>query len=581
MFSSTAMNLPRPRWYELLGVAAFVVYTLAVLFHRGAGMLDEFSADPDQPQAVWQYWRYRIPGAIPPGNPLTDYAFSMHAPGAWWLMMATLSTFVQPLTAAKILFVVAWLGAVVAVVVGVGAKTRNVFIGLAAGLLLVRNADFTVLIAGGYARSFGPLLTIAFVGAFLNERHRLCLAILVVQSVLYPSTVIACGLAYGAYVVLAGPMRARLQRCAGMFVAGVVILLLARVHEGRVPKEWGPIVTYEESTKMVAWGPQGRQPDVPMSRPRGDFHRNVRRAFKADPPMLLSPAAAEKYRVVVPLTIAGAGLLVVAIDRVVRSVRRRRGAVVADAPADARFPWQLLVVLAGTIAGYFLARALAWRLYYPYRILTHNWPYLLYIALPLVAYTATRALLPARRGAATALAVLLAVAPVFVVSGPGFGATGRTYRSAAGAAGLWRAIRKLPLDSMIACDRPLCDVLSVYTARPVYANRALTHAYRKGYYELSERRLLAMLRAVYATRIEDVVQFARAEGVTHFAYSMRSFQEPDGRLFEPVRKQALRWFEAGKTAGFALANPPPSAVLHRKGRYVLVDVDKLAASIAP
>ena len=91
-----------------VAAAAVLAFMIVLMALRYRGMFGEFSADGDQPQAVWHYWRYRVAGAFPPGDLMTDYAYVMHAPPVWWALMASLSTFMSPLVAAKVLNIVAW-----------------------------------------------------------------------------------------------------------------------------------------------------------------------------------------------------------------------------------------------------------------------------------------------------------------------------------------------------------------------------------------------------------------------------------------------------------------------------------------
>ena len=87
-------RLPATLGWRIAAVIATLLalaYVAAVLPPRFRFIFDDWVADPDQRQAVWQYWRYHINGAIPPGDFLTDYAFVMHAPLVWWIMMASLS----------------------------------------------------------------------------------------------------------------------------------------------------------------------------------------------------------------------------------------------------------------------------------------------------------------------------------------------------------------------------------------------------------------------------------------------------------------------------------------------------------
>ena len=97
---------PSSRPWQIARTAALLAagaYFVGVLLLRMAGAVSEWALDGDQPQAVWHYWRYHVAGAFPAGHLLTDYAFVMHAPPAWWALMASLSTAFEPALSAKIL----------------------------------------------------------------------------------------------------------------------------------------------------------------------------------------------------------------------------------------------------------------------------------------------------------------------------------------------------------------------------------------------------------------------------------------------------------------------------------------------
>lgn len=559
---------------RVVGTVAFIAYFVVVLSSRMHGAASEWAVDGDQPQAVWHYWRYHVDGALPPGHLFTDYAFVMHAPPLWWLMMATLSTFVTPILAAKILHVLSFVLLAGAITVVVGRRSEWL-LGLAAAALAIRNPDLTTVMAGGYARSFGPFLTVAFAGAFLEGRHRLCLILLVVQAALYPSVVVACGITYGVYVVLRGPMHERIRRVAGMFVAGLLVIAFGMFQSLSAPKWWGSVVSAEEAKTMPAWGPGGRTPDIPMNPPFVDIEKNIMRAYRPD------GAAIEPLRQLsqhYPWVFVSAPLLlslaVVTVDRVRR--RRRRG---PSPEPDEELPWQLLAMALGTLAAFALARLMAYRLYLPYRVLTHLLPYLLYVGVPLTAWAAARAILGtlsgSRRAAAVAIAVVVAVVPVFVARGTGISDKGRSYVSYEKDQPVWQRLRKLPKDAVIACSRYYCDYMPVFSYHRAYSSKNLAHPFRRAYYEETERRLLENSKALFANTLQEVVDFGEREGVDYFLYSTSSLKKPDRRFFEPIRKKVKTIFNERKDKGFALKTVPAEAIAWKRKGVILVDLKKL------
>jgi hypothetical protein len=268
----------------------------------------------------------------------------------------------------------------------------------------------------------------------------------------------------------------------------------------------------------------------------------------------------------------GVSLAVVAVDRV---LRRRRG-LPPPAP-DEELPWQLLALALGALGAFALARLIAYRLYLPYRVLTHVIPYVLYVATPLIAWSAARALLKDRRAFAVVVAIAIAAVPVVAARGTGLSENGRSYQSYQSDRKLWTFLRTLPHDATFACSRYYCDYIGVFSYRRAYATKNLAHPFRRGYYDETERRILENNKALYANTFEEVLAFAEREKVDYFVYSDNAFAAPDKRYFEPVRKKVKQIYAAQKSGGFALAKPPAEAVVWaRKGVYV-VDLKKLSA----
>lgn len=549
---------------------AVVAYIIGVQVQRYAGMFNEFAADGDQPQAVFQYWRYHIAGAFKPGDLVTDYAFVMHAPPLWWAMMSTLSTLMQPLLAAKVLNLVAFGLTCVAMWFCV-ARRSHAIVGLAAVVLLIRNWDFSYIIAGGYARSFGPLLTILFLTAFTAGRHRIALGLLVLQAALYPSVVIPCGIAYGTYTVVAGPMGPRLRRMAGMFAAGLLIIAFGKFQDLASPSWWGTVVTLEQAKTMPAWGPGGRVSEVPLRPFVGDLERHFNRAFHPNG-HVPSRKAAEGV-LGHPELLAGAAAITIAVSGAVTWRRRRQGRTVGDA-----FPWQIPALFLAAFCSYVLARQLAFKLYVPYRPLQHVWPYMIYAGLPLLMWSLASTLIRAR-AAAIAVTFVVSVVPMMLLFGDGLEHGPRTYAAHTANRPLYLWIRSQPIDAVFAGEIAYIDNVPLFGHHRAYMTKNMAHPFRIGYYNEAERRLREMYTALYATDLQDVVAFGAREHVDFLIVREASFANFDQRLFQPLRKQLSPVFTAGRKKGFALRNLPPSAVVYRTGDVSVVDLQKLDVAL--
>jgi hypothetical protein len=579
--SSSVASTPTPpplwqarAWWVARVVAglALLAYFVEVLQVRMAGAHKPYAIDGDQAQAVFQYWRYHHDGAMAPGHLLTDYAFVMHAPPGWWALMASLSTVVEPLVAAKVLQVVAWAGLVVAVVWAVGRRTEWI-VGMAAAALVLRSPDLMQVSAGGYARSFGPVLVALFFGAFLAQRHALVLAVLVVQAALYPSVVVPCGLTYGVYCLVKGPMKARLRRCGTLAIAGLVIIGFGKSQDLAAPAWWGKMVSYEQAATMPAWGPSGRVPEVPLKPADMQLRQSLDRAFR-DEGFIGAPTAVRALLLPDSRFLVVPGLLALAAVAVDRVLRRRRHGPPPD--ADERFPWQGFALGIGIVVAYFLVRAVAFRAYLPVRQLAHTVPFVLPMTFVLVTWCGARAVVGRCRALSTVLTLVFAVAPTFALRGTGIGNTS-SYKDFGIDRPFFKAVRKLPLDAEIACDTYVCDMVGIFSYHHPYANRLLTHPFRLGYYAESERRLITMMKALYATSWAPLVEFARQEHVGYFAYTKAKLAKREPRIYEPARREIDAAFRAARGKQMVLMNPPKQAVVFAWRTFVIVDLAKLTA----
>ncbi len=574
----------RRRRRRAIGIAAstalFCAWALPTILLRLENAWSEFAADGDQPQAIFYYWNYHLDGVFPDGNPLTEFASVMHTPPVWWLLMATLSVVIEPLFAAKLLNLVALVLTPLMAYAAVRQRSNH-FIALAAAALLLRSTDFAAIIAGGYARSFGPFLVYLFLWAFIGLRHRACLGILVFQAAFYPSVVIPCGLVYGAYVVLAGPtMKQRLRRCAGMFVAGILIIGFGKYQDLKRPEWWGPLVWKSEAEKEPAWfRPDGRFHDLPLRPLSEDIRRQSLRAFRADGNVLFNEAIVRFDREHKHLLILAPPVLCVLVLVALWLRRRRRGLAPPDEPE--RFPWQITALAGAAFFSLLLTRGFAFKLYVPIRVTAHVWPYLIYAAVPLVTWHVLRRLWPNAPMKAIAWSVVLALLPSFGISGDGTGNRPRTYVDYGSDAAVWRAIRELPKDALIAGSNYHTDRIPLFSVRQVYANKTLSQPWRMAYYDECERRMLETYRALYATDLHEVVRFAEQEDVDYLVYSPKRLRKLDGRLFEPVRSKLAGVHAHAKRRGFVLEEPPKDAVVFQGRGTVVLDMERLRKLLPP
>lgn len=551
---------------QLLGTV-LLTYIVAVTMLRFWGVHSEYASEGDWRQWIFQYWRYHVDGAFPPGDLLTDYIFACQPP-LYWLAMASLSTVMTPLHAAAVVSVAAWLGLLAALFFGVRGRASTL-VALVAVALLARDVEVFQWSAGGYPRSFGPAVVAWFLAAWLNGRFGVAVAALVVGSGLYPSVVVPCGLALGAAtafealgVVDVIVWRRRMLALAG---AAAVIAVVGQLQNLLAKDWWGPVVkiaeTGIESTR------HGRWTWAPLPRfwrslrdPLGELvHRSGWATFDK------SPITLPDLTSVLELA---AGVAVLAMTAFLL-VRRRRA-----------LPWQLLVFFAGALVAYEAARLLAFKLYLPKRMVQHTLPILTAFLWPLLVVRVAEVLGASARRAA--FAVALSVAPVFALAGDGLQTAG-IFGDKRRWASLYEWIRQnTALTDRFAGDYQTMDWMPLYAWRSAYVNFTLAHPARAGFFAEAKRRTLRTYDAYYATSLADVLRFMDDEGVRYFVIDTELFgavEDGWGRLFEPMRAEVVKVFERNRPRGFALAAPPDEVVVFAHGEHRVIDRERLRAFV--
>jgi hypothetical protein len=573
-----------------LAAAALVAFFVTVMEFRFHHASSAYALQGDQHQSIGHFWRYARDGAIPPGHLLSDYAFAYHSPPGWWSVMATLSSWVGPLTAAKTLGLLAHALFALGAVVIVGQRTEWV-LGLLIGILVLRNPpDMPEQITGGMARSMGPALLYLFLFAYLQGRHRLALASLVLQAAVYPSVVIPCGITYGIDCLVRGPGPVRRRRIVGMFVAGVLVLVLGKSQDFSAPSWWGEPVTYAEAQEMPAWSASGRFPEVPHRSFESALRFNLVRPWK-DLGTHLGPDEASQFVARHLLEVfLGLPLAFGLLGLCVRAWKKRRSSSPSSsssqgasghsaAPPDGEcFPWQSFALFAGSLAGYALVRLVAFKLFLPSRQLGFTLQFILVATMPLLVWFGLAAVLPpsmwARRFVLVTSTTLLTIVPAFAFRGHGCATTAAGYLDHQDDRGIWDTVRTLPLDEEIACDIPFCEYMMPLGQHVPYAARNLTHPLRKGYYEEAERRLVEAQRVLHATRLSEIHDFIENEKVRYFMYHIKEAGSVSKKLYQPVAKKVRAIFESGAGRKRLLLDPPASAVLFRRRDRVLLDLSK-------
>ena len=554
-----------------------ITYIVTVTIQRFAYCLSPWVAETDWKQWVWQYWRYHVEGAFPPGNVITDYTFNAQPP-LYFGLMAALSSLVRPVLAANIINWFAWGLGLWACVVAV-TRRSTVLVGLMVALLLVRDDTLHKFSMGGYPRSFGPTLTLLFLAAWLNGRHRLTLGVLIVGAGVYPSICVPCGLAYGLWTVATTPAaftKAWLQKNAEVLVAGVVIGVVAQLQSLTAPSWWGPVVWASEAGPELSAA--GRTHWLPL----GAFWPRVSSYFFE----VWNFSGAFWKDNVIPWPqrfahLLGLSAAVVAAGFTVVKGRR------------APLPWQLVLAFACAVFSFFLARVVAFKLYLPHRMVQHTVPPIVVVSLGLLFFTAGmtwyRHVVDAaqRRARASVFVLVCLIVPQFVLSGDGMGSS--SYRSYAARADLYTWIQNnTKVEDQFAGYYSILDEIPFFAVRQVYVNWKMAHPFRKGFFAEIEKRTIEMYAAYYCTDLHDLLSFSTKNKIEWFVVNDTMFdrlEKGDSQLFEPTRGKILETIFAPRAADavahpFALRDPPREIVAFQLGNIRVLSMAALHTLLA-
>jgi hypothetical protein len=558
----------RSRVLALLLIAYIVVITVM----RFWGAHREWASEGDWRQWIFTYWRNHDSTLLPGENLLTDYLDAMQPP-LYRLMMATFSTVLVPTKAAFLVSIIAW-GAFLAALWWGFEKRFGVLLALVVIALTVRNVEIFNWSAGGYPRSFGPPLTAWFIMALLYGRHRLMLVLFVIGAGLYPSVVMPAGLAYGAWllgkVVLdVVDVRWWWRRVLELCAAGVLVVVLGLSQNLLAPAWWGKVMSASQGG--VELSSIGRWSWLPLPHFWHSMLKWLIEPFGASGWITIKSFSPIAWPTKTLVPAVQVWIAVVAVAALVVLWRRAR----------CEIPWRFALYGVGVVIAYALARALAFKLYLPRRVIQHTLPILSVVVVAWLVASAARALWRRREVAAV---MLLVVLPTIVLAGDGIQGS-RCFGDKERWAPLFLWARnETPKDAQFAGDLAMMDWIPLFAPRHAYVNFTLAHPVRPGFYAEVERRILREYDAVYATDLPAVLAFMDEADVDYFIVDKTSFTRVEsgwGRLYEPVRtKVAQQFFTPRKAQGFVLAQPPASAVVFTLDEFVVVGREALRTTLA-
>lgn len=133
-------------------------------------------------------------------------------------------------------------------------------------------------------------------------------------------------------------------------------------------------------------------------------------------------------------------------------------------------------------------------------------------------------------------------------------------------------IASLPNDMLVGAHPDLASYIPLRARHSVLTSTEVSMPWMSGYYAKVKPRLEALLRAAYATDIEEVDSLLAPYGVDVFVTGPGVWRSTG--YLEPYNKMAQALIANGRRRGFALEHPPEDRILFRSGDYTVIQVRK-------
>lgn len=137
---------------------------------------------------------------------------------------------------------------------------------------------------------------------------------------------------------------------------------------------------------------------------------------------------------------------------------------------------------------------------------------------------------------------------------------------------VFREIGKLPPDAILAGHPETMNWPPIFSKHSVHVCREGAEPYYPDYYRIAAKRVEDMLMAYYAQSDEEILQFCRESGVTHFLVIRSEFETgalETSRIYtEPIGSRVRQ--RIGRQHDFALLHPPDNWILYADEEAMLV-----------
>lgn len=547
------------------GIGWYIVFGLCVLvlFHISQGYFtNSLSIQNDERQQIMPYLSFHHSDILR-GSLLRDYVYSYTTVGhklLYWL----LTFFIPPLIVSKLVTI----GLFIAMFYyccrlgGISVPAA----GVAMAILMVKSPVASIMM-GGLPRSFAPPLALAFLYYAVARSERGVLAAFLLQTAFYPSAALVCAIAYGLLLAvrlirgehMIGP---EVLRFGATLLAGF-LLVLPNLSK---PDSLGSIVTLERASKMAEFGPHGRFADVlPFPPVLNEISRTIQIIFEPVDPVFRRAWVVLGGRGFAVLCFAVLGL---SVGLLVRERRKVELTVLAS-------------MATASVVAYLAARALAFKLFLPSRMLECAWPFVIALTccmgLACVPAVRVRGRVIQLRGLALAAFLLLTL----VISNSGVQPPTLGIIAASPQRGLYEFFKKCPADARVAGDPVELDNVMTLSAREAYVTYESAHPLYDRYYAEVRRRFDALHSAYFTTEMKGLADFFRKEKIDYLLIHKADFRAGGVaryRIYEPLDSDVHRRYGSVPPERFVLSQLDLPGVVYNSFFFRVIDARKFLES---
>jgi hypothetical protein len=531
----------------VLLAAGYVVLFLGL---QTRGLTNLHVLEWDSREMTLSIFRFHGSGLFPDDLPV-DYARAICPPG-WRALYWLGSLVVDPRWLSKAL-PFALFAVVIVQAIAIGRRLGGPVFAAALTVALTHCNYLWDRIVGANPRGFGFPLAVMFLRYTLEERDGPTLAVLLMATVVYPSVALVAGGAWAILILARRDRRALKRGAVGLGVLGLAMAALAATLLSPDPRI-GPPITLAQLQTLAQRGNASLYP-LPA------LHGAIEGAIKL--------ALYEPYGRTTPLFdgwwLRDHGqLLFVLVALAVAAAGRRVLAL----------PRPLVALAASSLIGVCVAQVVAYRLYFPDRMVQYTLPPLLLIAVLWLAKEAF-ARVSERHAALLGGAAVLAVELGLYGAGlpEAYGLRDYGDRDTA----TMRYLARLPPGITVAATPDESTQVQVFAHRKTLFSAITNVPHFYAYGLEMERRLRAFYLAYYGVDA-DALKRLRELGVDYLVADTRDFGADAthrSRYVDPWTPMAAGLIARGSPNRLFLGHPPAQAVVFRDRTQFVVDLRRL------